>query len=178
MSISQRLAAHRLALSSAAPAKDKPLPGHCETDETEDETETESNPEEDQDMTEDEMNAAKAAARKEGFDAATARFSAVLGSQHFAGRETLAKTLLATDLSAEQIDAALAAAAPAAAIAPAKEEDDAAARAEMAAAIAENKNSGIQADDAAKPEQAEAKAIADGFAKGAEFANQMNGHNG
>lgn len=173
MSISQRLAAHRLALASAAPAKVKSLPGQCETDETEDETE--SNPEEDQDMTEEEMNAIKATARKEGFDAATTRFSAVLGSQHFAGRETLAKTLLATDLSAEQIDVALAAAAPAATVAPVKEEDDAAARAAMTAAIAENKNSGIQADDAAKPDQAEAKAIAAGFAKGADFANQMNG---
>ena len=162
MSISQRLAAHRLALVSAAPAA-TPLPGLAsETDETETKT-TESNPEKDTDMTEEDKTALKAEGRKEGFEAANARLNAVLGSQHFAGRETLAKTLLATDLSAEQIDTALAAAAPAVTVSTEAvgQTTDSAARAEMAAAIAANKNSAIEAGETIADEKINARSAAD-----------------
>lgn len=177
MTTSRRLAAHR---DHAPVAQANPLPAlAAEDDENEDE-DLESNPEKDQDMTEDEM---KAAARKEGFEAANARFNTVLASDHFAGREQLAKTLLATDLSAENIVAALAAAAPAAptaATAPANTTaSDDAAREEMRAAIQQNTNAAVETGAVAAPTGADApdqKAVAAGFAKGAAFANQMNGH--
>lgn len=173
MTISKRLAA----LRATAPVAATPLPGiETDTDEIEDDETLESKPAKDKDMTTEEMNAATAAARKEGFDAATARFNTVIGSANFAGRETLAKTLLATDLSAEQIETALAATAPAAApAAPAAAASDDAARAEMAAAIAANSNSGIEVGESELPAETDAKAVAAGFAKGADFANQMNG---
>ena len=75
------------------------------------------------------------------------RTNAVLASEHYAGREALATNLLATDLSAEQITAALASATkvePAAITTPAPDADEAA-RAEMRAAITDNANSGIEA---------------------------------
>lgn len=179
MTTSRRLAAHR---DHAPVAKANPLPAlNSEDDETEDE-DLDSNPEKDQDMTEEEMQAATAAARKEGFEAANARFNTVLASDHFAGREQLAKTLLATDLSAENIVAALAAAAPAAppaAPAPANTTaSDDAAREEMRAAIQQNTNAAVETGAVAAPTGADApdqKAVAAGFAKGAAFANQMNG---
>ncbi len=86
-------------------------------------------------MTESEANAAIAAARAEGFAEATARANTVLASEHYAGRETLATTMLANDkLSADEITTMLAAAPKAAA--PAASDDDAAARAEMQARLA------------------------------------------
>ena len=173
MTTSRRLAAHR---DHAPVAQANPLPV---LDAEDDETDDDSNPEKDQDMTEEEMQAAIAAARKEGFEAANARFNTVLASDHFAGREQLAKTLLATDLSAENIVAALAAAAPAAPTAPANTTaSDDAAREEMRAAIQQNTNAAVETGAVAAPTGADApdqKAVAAGFAKGAAFANQMNG---
>ena len=177
MTTSRRLAAHR---DHAPVAQATPLPVLNSED---DETDDDSNPEKDQDMTEEEMQAAIAAARKEGFEAANARFNTVLASDHFAGREQLAKTLLATDLSAENIVAALAAAAPAAptaATAPANTTaSDDAAREEMRAAIQQNTNASIETGAvkaSANPEAPDPKAVASGYAKAAAFANQMNGH--
>lgn len=90
--------------------------------------------EKDEYMTESEANAAIAAARAEGFAEATARANTVLGSEHYAGREALATTMLANDkLSADEIVTMLAAApkaaAPAAPVSAEADEDTA--RAEM-----------------------------------------------
>ncbi len=152
MTISKRLAALRSATAAAASADDEdtPLPARIE-DEDEGDENCESKPAKDKDMTEEELNAAKAQAKAEGFDEANARFAAVLGSEHYAGRETLAKTLLANaKLGADEINAALAsapvaAAAPTAHSADAEEGADSAARETMAAAIAQNKNADIDA---------------------------------
>ena len=179
MTTSRRLAAHR---DHAPVAKANPLPAlNSEDDETEDE-DLDSNPEKDQDMTEEEMQAATAAARKEGFDTANARFTTVTASEHYAGREQLASNLLGTDLTAEQIIAALGASAPPlVAIAPATlstTASDDAAREEMRAAIQQNTNAAVETGAVAAPTGADApdqKAVAAGFAKGAAFANQMNG---
>ena len=174
MTISKRLAAHRASASIAATT----LPGlENETDETEDDDETlESKPAKDKDMTTEEQNAAIAAARDEGFKAASTRYDAVISSANYAGRETLATTLLKTDLSAEQIEAALTAAPAATAAAPAEGADEAA-RAEMAAAIALNANSGVVPGEGKEPAAAaDPQAVAQGFAKGAEFANTINGY--
>jgi hypothetical protein len=176
MTTSRRLAAHR---DHAPVAQANPLPV---LDAEDDETDDDSNPEKDQDMTEEEMQAAIAAARKEGFDAANARFTTVTASEHYAGREQLASNLLGTDLTAEQIIAALGASAPPlVAIAPATlstTASDDAAREEMRAAIQQNTNAAVETGAVAAPTGADApdqKAVADGFAKGAAFANQMNG---
>lgn len=176
MTTSRRLAAHR---DHAPVAQATPLPVLNSED---DETDDDSNPEKDQDMTEEEMQAATAAARKEGFEAANARFNTVLASEHFAGREQLAKMLLATDLSAENITAALAAAAPAAptaAPAPANTTaSDDAAREEMRAAIQQNTNAAVETGAVTAPvgtDGPDQKAIDAGFAKATAFANQMNG---
>lgn len=75
--------------------------------------------------------------------AATDRAIAVMSSEHFAGREAQAKTLLANDkLSADEIITILADLNPAA---PADPEADA--RAEMQAALKNNAPSGIEAND-------------------------------
>ncbi len=179
MTTSRRLAAHR---DHALVAKANPLPAlNSEDDETEDE-DLDSNPEKDQDMTEEEMQAATAAARKEGFDAANARFNTVTASEHYAGREQLASNLLGTDLTAEQIIAALGASVPPlVAIAPATlstTASDDAAREEMRAAIQQNTNAAVETGAVTAPTGTDApdqKAVAAGFAKGAAFANQMNG---
>lgn len=71
------------------------------------------------------------------------RNSTVLASEHYAGREKLAASLLSTDLSADQIVAALAAAGvPASAE---RVDTDASARAEMREAIDETQNSALDA---------------------------------
>jgi len=76
-------------------------------------------------MTESEANAAIAAARDEGFAEAQARANAVIGSEHYAGREALATTMLANDkLSGDEIVTMLAAAPKASAPAPAAAEAD------------------------------------------------------
>lgn len=178
MTISKRLAAHR---DHAPVADSKPLTGfNTAADESEDEDteDDESTTEEDQDMTNEEMTAAIAAARKEGFDAATARMNTVLASDHYAGREQLAKTLLATDLSAEQIVASLEAAPGAAPVAAANPEASADAdRDEMRAAIQRNANAAVDTGDGSLTEEAsERQAIANGFARAVAHANQMNGY--
>lgn len=107
-------------------------------------------------MTESETNAAIAAARAEGFSAATARANTVLASEHYAGREALATTLLANDkLAADEIITALAAA-PKAAVPDAggAEADDEKARANMRKELAAHQP-GITGNDGGEP-QAEA----------------------
>lgn len=134
MSTSSRLAAHRAmapAMSAASEAEMDPteMPDEDEDDESE-----AGQKKEKPYMTESEANAAIAAARAEGFAEATARANTVLGSEHYAGREALATTMLANDkLSADEIVTMLAAApkaaAPAAPVSAEADEDTA--RAEM-----------------------------------------------
>jgi hypothetical protein len=71
-------------------------------------------------MTEQEIEKMKADARAEGVSATHARYTAVLASEHFAGREAMATKLLAKDgLSAEDIIDVLSGAPATAAAAPA-----------------------------------------------------------
>lgn len=94
-----------------------------------------------------------AQARAEATAAANARFGKVLASEHYAGNEKLAATLLANDkMSADEVIAALAAVEkPEAAAA----DPEAAARDEMKAALAEASNSGIDATAGSPPSMAQ-----------------------
>lgn len=82
------------------------------------------------------QDAAVATARSEATAAANARFNTVLASEHYAGREPLAKGLLANDkLSADDITAALALASKEAPAAAADDAGDLAARQTALAAM-------------------------------------------
>lgn len=81
-------------------------------------------------------------------NAGTQRALAVMASEHFAGREKLAATLLANEkLSADEITNILAASNPAAAT-PSSDDDDAKARADMRAKIAAEQPGELGDDDA------------------------------
>ena len=96
-------------------------------------------------------------ARAEATTTANARFSTVLASEHYAGREALARNLLASDLTADAIVTALAASNPAPVAAAAAVDPDAAARAEMKRALAESGNSNVDANAGGKaPDAAQA----------------------
>lgn len=92
--------------------------------------------------------AALAEAEAKGAKAANDRFAAVLASEHYAGNEDLAKNLLATDLSADQVISALATAKPAAGNALSEDAQREAAeeggRKEMQAALSEGGNSNME----------------------------------
>lgn len=102
------------------------------------------------------------AATKAATAAANARFTAVIGSEHYAGREKLAATLLASDLTADAIVGALGDAPKAAPETAAlteeqkKEAAEAAAREEMKAALGQGKNSGIDANGGGKGKEKKA----------------------
>lgn len=98
-----------------------------------------------------------------------ARFTAVMSSEHYKGRESLAATLLASDkLSADEIIAALAASGTAGSNA-----SDDAARAEMRAAISASTNSNV---DANGPGQSSASANhRDGWGKATAAVNKRYG---
>lgn len=121
MTTSKRLAAHRATASSASEEPEI-------TDLPDDDEDQQAGKQKDKTKMSDTNKDQEAAVAQAAADAkkqANERFSAVLASEHYAGRETLAKNLLATDLSADQIIAALADA-PAKAEAPATttSEDD------------------------------------------------------
>lgn len=160
MTNSSRLAAHRAnapAIEANAVTDDDMDPQTQPTpDEDEDEDESEAGKKKDKPyMTEDEHKAALATARAEGFAEATARANTVLASEHYAGRETLATTMLANDkLSADEIATMLAAAPKAAA--PAASDDDAAAREQMREKLAAEQPAPTgQAAEDAPPAQAD-----------------------
>lgn len=141
-------------IAAELPATDQTRP-EDEDDDTE--NTTSSKPAKDKDMNDEEMQAAKAEARSEGFKAANERYNAVLASEHYKGREELAASLLSTDLSAEQITTSLAKAPKAEQAASVILDDDG--RTEMREAIAANRNSAIepgQGDAAKSAEQAAA----------------------
>lgn len=99
-----------------------------------------------------ELETAKAEAHSAGFAAANARFAAVMASEHYAGRETLAQSLLANDkLSADEIITHLEAAQPAGDAGLSEEEQRQAAeeggRQEMQNALDEGANSNIDANN-------------------------------
>lgn len=163
MAASKRLAAHRAAALSADAQEPTQLPEPA-IEPGEDETEDQSNPEKST-MTQEEIDKAIAEASAKATATANQRYSAVLASEHYTGREQLAQTLLGNDkMSAEDIIGALKAAPAPAAAAQAgagaltedqqREAAEAAGRATMTAAIAETSNSGIQPGDAAKPDAA------------------------
>lgn len=142
MTISRRLAAHRAAVASASaamPDDEHEIPNPDTPDEDEDEeTEAEARKKKDKPMSnETDQAAALAAAKGEGFAEANARATTVISSEHYAGRETLAATLLGNaKLTGEEITTALAAAPKAMAASATFVDDDATARAEMRASLA------------------------------------------
>lgn len=148
MTTSKRLAAFRAAQTSDDESELTP-------DRPDDEVEVDSSKKKDKPMTTETDQAAIDTARAEGFIAANARFNTVLASEHYTGREALAKTLLANEkLTADEIVAALGAAPKAVAETPPADEltdeqraeaADTAARDEMQRALAETANSGIDA---------------------------------
>lgn len=167
MAESKRLAAHR----ATAPAlrAEEVDPVNPEITEESDETCNSGKKKKDKNMADATANdQAIETARTEARAAERSRFSTVLASEHYAGREALASNLLAKDaLTAEDIVAALEAApktaatpaatepdAAAAKAAAAKAAAEAAARAEMQAAINEGSNSEIDADAGGKPSTA------------------------
>ncbi len=139
----------------------KPMPEKETMPEDEDEAEAEEaeagkkpkGKKKDEYMTEDEANAAIAEATAKAKADERARFAAVMASDEYQGRESLAATLLANDkLSADEIVTALAAAPKAAAPAapePAADADDDKARAEMRDKLAAEQpgETGQAADD-------------------------------
>jgi len=162
MAESKRLAAHR----ATAPAlrAEEVDPVNPEITEESDETCNSGKKKKDKNMADATANdQAIETARAEARAAERSRFSTVLASEHYAGREALASNLLAKDaLTAEDIVAALEAAPKTAATPAATEPDaaaakaaaEAAARAEMQAAINEGSNSEIDADAGGKPSTA------------------------
>lgn len=165
MAESKRLAAHR---ATAASASD-PDPLIPETPDDEDEC---AGKKKDKKQMSDntDTEAAVAAARTEATKAANVRFTTVLASEHYAGREQLAQTLLANDkLTAEEIVLALNVAPkaaaesvtpPAGAMTPEQQQEaaEAAARAEMKAALDETKNSSADANSGGGTDKAKASA--------------------
>lgn len=81
--------------------------------------------------------------------AATDRSLAVMASEHFAGREKLAATLLANDkLSAEEINGILAASAPTVSTGASAEDEESKARADMRSKLAAEQPGNLGGDDA------------------------------
>ena len=169
MTESKRLAAHQ-ATAASADDIDPPIPGTPD-----DEDECAGKKKDKKQMSDNtDTEAAVAAARTEATKAANARFTTVLASEHYAGREQLAQTLLANDkLIAEEIISALTVA-PKASAEPVgqqantltaeqqSENAEAAARAEMQAAIADNRNSNVDANGGGSPggdKKADASAV-------------------
>lgn len=158
MTVSKRLSAHRISAVRAG-ATDEPEILSPENRPDEDECPETSKPKpKDSTMTEEEIKAAvdkaSADAAAAATQAATQRFSAVLASEHYAGREKLAQTLLGNEaMSADAIIAALADAPKATTVAAEltdeqkREAAEAAGRAEMQAALGETTNSNIDADN-------------------------------
>lgn len=154
MTTSKRLAAFRAdhAPSLELEANELTLVQPVEDDEDDENSCSEKK---DKDMTTQNTDEMVAKAVADATAAANARFSAVLASEHYAGRETLAQTLLGNDkLTAEEINTALAAA-PALTVAaepittPAAADE--AARNEMKAAITGTGNSNIDAGSTPAP---------------------------
>lgn len=93
------------------------------------------------------LDAAKAEGRKEGFAQANERFSAVIASEHYAGREQLAHKLLGNaSLGADDIIDVLQAAEKKPEADAGASDPEAAALSEMQAAINETGNSNADAD--------------------------------
>lgn len=153
MTVSRRLEAHRQAVASAEPVAGLPKqdPTRPYEDE-EDDTTTSTKKDKEKDMT-TEVEKAKAEGHEAGFEAglktANDRMNAVFSSEHYAGREQLAHTMLGKKMSAEDIIEVLASAPKIEAVEtdPAKTEAaaEAAARDEAKKAIAATGNSNLDA---------------------------------
>lgn len=132
-------------LNPAANAGDKPKKASDDEDEDDIETEDDGTKKPKSKKKDDEYMDDKASAAK----AATDRSLAVMASEHFAGREKLAATLLGSSMSADEIVTALAAAPKGATPSTDSEsDDDAKARADMRAKLAAEQPGNLGADDA------------------------------
>lgn len=141
----------RMAARAAQPDPET-NPNEPEPDEDEDDTSASSEQQKDKKPMDTNCNADAVA---QAVNAERQRTSAVLASEHYAGREKLAASLLETELSADQIVTALAASNAA----PAKAEADpeSAARDEVRTVLGANANSGIEPGAGTSP-QDDAKA--------------------
>lgn len=168
------------AIRAAAAGKPSPV-----TDDDEDDVETEEQPEspavplqkKDKKMSEENDAQAIETAKAEATKAANARMSAVLDSEHYAGREALARTLLATELPADQIITALGAAPKADATALTEEQRQAAedgGRAEMRSVLEGVKPTGTAPGDGNAPTAEQAAAA--GWSKAVATANRHAGY--
>ena len=167
------------AIRAAAAGKSAPAPDEDIEDETEDQPETPAAPlqKKDKDMTEQTDAQAIEAAKTEATKAANARFSAVLASDEYKGREALGQHLLAGDMSADDIISALKVAPKADAAALTEEQREAAekgGRAEMQATLEGVKPSGTSADEGDKPTAEQAAAA--GWKKATATANRLAGY--
>ena len=147
MSISRRLEAHRQANSSAVTPDTTP----DTTPEDEPEDEGAGDGKKKEHKMSDTDTAALADAEAKGFTAGSKatheRYAAVMASEHYAGRETLALKLLGNDkLGADEIVDALSAADTKPEPEANSADPEAAARAEMQAALSQTGNSQIAAD--------------------------------
>lgn len=158
MTVSKRLAAHRAAAPSASATDNQQV--LTPEDRPDEETSDDKSKPEESPMTEEEIKAAIAMATTEATATATAaanaRYAAVMASEHFPGREKVAASLLSNEaMTADSIISTLALIEKPAATTTNTGDAEAAARAEMQAAIAEGGNSNIDAGGSGqKPKEA------------------------
>lgn len=178
MTTSARLEAHRARLkaSAVAPIATGDEPELQPNDAPDDAGEPEIG-KENSDMTDKPNDDAVASAIAEATKAANARFSAVLASDEYKGREALGQHLLAGDMSADDIISALKVAPRADAAALTEEQREAAekgGRDEMQAVLEGVKPSGTSADEGDKPTAEQATAA--GWKKATATANRFAGY--
>lgn len=177
MNTSARLAAHRARreAGAVAPAATGDQPELQPNDAPEDTGEPD-NGKENSTMTDKPNEEAVASAIAEATKAANARFSAVLASDEYKGREALGQHLLAGDMAADDIIAALKVAPKADAAALTEEQREAAekgGRDEMKATLEGIKPTGTSADEGDKPTAEQAAAA--GWKKATATANRFAG---
>ena len=159
--IAQMTDEQKIALAAALPTASAADPAKkCSDDEDEDDMEDNGDGEKKPDAKKKD-NKMKDKETAASADAGTQRALAVMSSEHFAGHEAQAKTLLANDkLSADEIITILADLKPAA---PADLEADA--RADMQAALKENAPSGVEANSSGLPAQVAGNIWENSYAK-------------
>lgn len=166
MTVSKRLAAHRASVPIASATDNQQV---LTPEDRPDEEKSNDNPQpEESPMTDEEIKAAIAKAATEAAATATAaanaRFTTVMASEHFPGREKVAANLLTNDaMTADSIIATLALIDKPNADTTKASDPEAGAREEMKAAIAEGGNSNIEAGGGKAEKADKAKAASDAW---------------
>lgn len=179
MTTSKRLAAFRaapLVAADDAEEQDRTRPEKDEEDVSTAETESDGSTKKEKPManiTQEDHEKAIAAATESAKKSANSRFNTVLASEEYKGREELAATLLETELTAEQINHALAKAPKNAAEAQGdggkSEADD---REKLRKNLADSQPQSLGNEGGDKPKADEADPVIKAAAK----VNQINGH--